>query len=88
MTLSEITEACRTGKALTESPSSHTLRLAICAYDVLLSKLHVELTPAYLAEYFKAAESKPTEYIGWNNNPGNPEFLEWYAAMKGVSNDK
>ena len=79
-TLEKITEAARTGAEATEEE----LRLAICAYDVLLAFSEVEKHVLLLQEFFKAAEMEPRAYIGENNSPDNVEFVEWYKAMKTV----
>lgn len=72
--LHEITSAARLGETITDEEA----RLAICAYDVMLANLqHV---PDALFEYFRAAELTPRQYIGPNNDPDNPEAVEWYKT--------
>ena len=74
-TLNQITQAARIGHPLTEEE----LRLAVCAYDVMIAQLNPNDHLEVLAEYFKAAEASPKEYIGWGNHPDNPDFVKWYA---------
>lgn len=81
-TLNEITGAIRSGGEYTEDEACY----AVVAYDVLVAQLSVDLDPVRLAEYFRAAEQSPVEYIGWINDPENPEALEWYKSMNKVGN--
>lgn len=82
MKLHEITAACRTG----EPVDQELLILAICAYDVLMAQVTGDSMnqTQVKAEYFKAGDTKPAEYIGWNNHPDNPEFQAWYRSLKSV----
>jgi hypothetical protein len=73
-TLTNITTAVRRGRWATVEE----LRYAVAAYDVLVAKLGVEREETTLAEFFAAAESDPREYIGWENDPQNPEFVRWH----------
>lgn len=74
LTLNGITQRARTGRPLSEEE----LRLAVCAYDVLFAQINADKFPGVLKEYFRAAEITPEVYIGWQNNPNNPEFVQWY----------
>lgn len=76
-TLDEITTAVRRQDVITHEE----LIYAVCAYDVLMSKLEVEKNPVLLQEYFIAADSSPKKYIGWANDPINPEARAWHTAM-------
>jgi hypothetical protein len=81
MKLHEITAACRTGEPIDQE----LLILAICAYDVLMAQItndNMNQTQVK-AEYFKAGDSEPAKYIGWNNHPDNPEFQSWYRSLVG-----
>ena len=79
-TLSQITAAIRSDEKYTETEA----RYAIVAYDVLMHQLSVEQDPVRLAEYFKAAETPPIQYVGWANNPANPNAVNWYKSMINV----
>lgn len=79
-TLNEITASIRSGEGFDVQEA----RYAVVAYDVLVAQLSVDIDPVRLVEYFKAAETSPLEYIGWINDPENPEATEWYKAMKKV----
>ena len=81
MTLNEIVAAVRTNELVT----GRDMRYAIVAFDVLMSQLHIDQHVEQLQEYFKAAEAPPREYAGHMNDPENPEAVEWYKAMQGVS---
>lgn len=81
LTLSEIVAAVRLNGVV----SGQDMRYAIVAFDVLMSQLHIDQHVAQLQEYFKAAEAPPREYAGHMNDPENPEAVEWYKAMQGVS---
>lgn len=74
--LTQITNAVRRADEATEQE----LRAVIVAYDVLLVKMNVQQDPEMLKQFFKAAESDPEEYIGWENDPRNPEAIEWHRA--------
>lgn len=78
--LEDITDAVRRNEPATEDE----LRLAICAYDVLLAQLQLENNPVLLAEFFKAGEADPSTYIGPANDPRNPEAVAWHKAFKTV----
>jgi len=82
-TLDEITTAVRRAEPVT----TEELILAVCAYDVLLSKLKVENNPVQLQEYFVAGDSDPGTYIGPANNPSNPESVHWHKTMIGVDDN-
>lgn len=79
-TLNEITAAIRSGGTYTEDEA----RYAVVAYDVMVAQLQVPENPVQLQHYFLAAESSPIEYIGWANDPDNPEAVAWYKAMNHV----
>lgn len=78
-TLDEITTATRRAEDVTVEE----LTFAVCAYDVLLSKLETDQNPVQLQEYFVALEGDPEEYIGFCNSPKNPEFIKWHNAFIG-----
>lgn len=78
--LEDITDAVRRNEPATEDE----LRLAICAYDVLLAQLQLDKNPVLLAEFFKAGEADPLTYIGPANDPRNPEAVAWHKAFKKV----
>ncbi len=75
-TLTEITNAVRRNEEVTIDE----LRLAVCAYDVMVAKFNVPQDRQQMEEFFRAAESDPAEYIGWNNNPDNPESVDWHRS--------
>lgn len=79
-TLDEITTAVRRAEPVT----TEELTLAICAYDVLMSKLKVENNPVQLQEYFLAGDSDPEAYIGLVNDPRNAESVHWHKTMIGL----
>ncbi len=79
-TLDEITTAVRRAEPVT----TEELTLAICAYDVLLSKLKVEDNPTQLQEYFVAGDNDPAAYIGPANDPRNAESVHWHKTMIGA----
>lgn len=79
-TLDEITTAVRRAEPVTTEEST----LAICAYDVLLSKLKLENSPVQLQEYFVAGDNPPLAYIGPANDPRNAESVHWHKTMIGV----
>lgn len=81
LTLSEIVAAVRTNELVT----GRDMRYAIVAFDVLMSQLKVDQNVTQLQEYFKAATTPPREYAGHMNDPENPEAVEWFKAMQGVS---
>ncbi len=74
-TLTEITNAVRRGQDVTEEE----LRYAVVAYDVLIAKLHITQDKQMVEEFFKASEGDPREYIGWVNDPANPEAVDWHT---------
>ncbi len=76
-TLDQIVAAVRSGQAVPHDE----LRRAVVAFDVLLAQLDLPRDPKALAEYFRAAESVPAEYIGEANDPDNAEAVAWYTAM-------
>lgn len=75
-TLTQITTAVRRADKATEQE----LRAAVTAYDVLLAKMNLSQEREMLKEFFAAAESDPEDYIGWENNPLNPESVEWHRT--------
>lgn len=79
-TLDDITTAVRRAEPVTVEE----LTLAICAYDVLLSKLKVENNAVQLQEYFVAGDSDPVTYIGPANDPRNAESVHWHKTMIGA----
>ena len=81
MTLTEITEVVRRG----EPVSIDQMRYAICAYDVLLANLKVNENATLLEKFFIAAEMEPKKYIGWDNDPDNPDFVAWHKAFINVT---
>lgn len=76
-TLDQITTAARQGLPA----SVDELRLAVCAYDVLMANLKVVENAVQLAEYFKAADTVPEIYLGPNNDPREPGVKEWHEAF-------
>ena len=79
-TLDQITTAVRRAEPVTY----HELKMAVCAYDVLLAKLSLEKYPVQLAEYFIAGDSIPADYIGPQNSPQNADTVHWHKTMIGV----
>ncbi len=79
-TLSEITAAIRSGTEFTEGEA----RYAVVAYDVMVAHMQPENNPTQLAIYFQASDRSPVEFIGWSNDPENPDAVTWYRAMNGV----
>lgn len=77
-TLDEIVATVRSGG----TPTVDEMRYAIVAFDVLLYQLDLPADVARLQEYFKAAESSVSEYVGEANSPDNPEAVRWYEAMQ------
>ena len=82
-TLDEITAAVRRG----EDVATEELKCCIAAYDVLLYDFKVENHPILLAKFFAAAEMDVQKYIGWANDPTNPECNAWHKAFIGVENN-
>ena len=80
ITFDKIVDKARTRN----NPSYEELLYAVCAFDVFMARLKVEKDPVKLQEYFKLSESCPKEYVGEDNDPGNPKFQEWYRAMRGI----
>lgn len=78
--LADITTAARSN----DKPTYEELLYAVVAYDVMLSGFSVEEQPILLQKYFEAGAMDPKEYIGWVNDPGNPEAIEWYQAFINV----
>lgn len=76
-TLTEITNATRRG----ENVTFEELRYAVCAYDVMFASSHPSQHRPLLEEYFRAAESDPVEYIGWHNDPENPDVVDWHRSQ-------
>ena len=72
--LTEITYAVRRN----EPATLDEMRYAIVANDVLLAQLHIAWNEHQLADFFAAAESCPKAYVGWDNDPENPEAVEWH----------
>ena len=79
-TLSEITSAARSKS----KPTYEELLYAVVAYDVMLSGFSVEHQPILLQKFFEAGAMDPKKYIGWVNDPENPEAIEWYQAFINV----
>lgn len=79
-TLDDITTAVRRNEPVTEIE----LRMAVCAYDVLLAALDIPGNPVQLQKYFIAGDSDPVEYVGPENDPRNPESVKWHWAFIGV----
>lgn len=73
-TLTEITNAVRRGEDVTEGE----LRYTVVAYDVLVAKLNITQDKQMVEEFFKATEGDPRAYIGWINDPANPEAADWH----------
>ncbi len=76
-TLTEITNATRRG----ENVTFEELRYAVCAYDVMFASSYPSQHRPLLEEFFKAAESDPREYIGWDNDPENPDVVDWHQSQ-------
>ena len=74
-TLKEISSAVRRH----EYASTDELRYALVAYDVLIYQLDIAQDEQQLAEFFKAFETCPKEYVGWENDPENPEAVKWHT---------
>ena len=83
-TLSEIINAVRDGKDATRDE----MRYAICALDALgtFDRMAIEKaakdSPAAWARFEdcfnrtkRALSTPPKKYVGWNNDPDNPEFV-------------
>lgn len=79
-TLDEITTAVRRAEPVT----TEELTAAVCAYDVLLSRLDLPSDPVRLHEYFAAGDSDPRTYYGPENDPGNPDAVHWHKTMIGA----
>lgn len=77
-TLQEITDAARRDEPATPLE----LQLAVCAYDVLIAQLELELDPRQLEKYFTAATLPPLQYIGPANDPDDPEVTAWHKAFR------
>lgn len=75
--LHEITDAVRRNEEVTEEE----LRLAVCAYDVLMVKLELDQDPKQLEKFFFAAEADPVAYIGPQNDPRDPKVAAWHKAF-------
>lgn len=80
-TLTEITNAVRRGQEVTPDE----LRYTVAAYDVMVAKFNVQQEPRMLEEFFRAAESDPRDYIGWENDPDNPEVVEWHKSQINIA---
>lgn len=76
--LHEITDAARRNEPATEEE----LRLAVCAYDVLMVQLELDKDPKQLAKFFTAAEASPEDYLGPANDPRNPDVVAWHKAFR------
>lgn len=79
-TLHEITDAARRNEPATEEE----LRLAVCAYDVLLAQLEVENDPKQLEKFFAASTRAPLQFIGPANDPRDPDVVAWHRAFINV----
>lgn len=75
--LHEITDAVRRNEPATEEE----LRLAICAYDVLMVQLELDKDPKQLEKFFTAAELNPEDYLGPENDPRDPKVAAWHKAF-------
>ena len=75
-TLKQITDAVRRN----EGAIYAELFYAVVAYDVLLAQMNIAADQQQVAEFFKAAELPPHEYVGWDNSPDNPESVEWHRT--------
>lgn len=82
-TLTQITDAERRG----ESVSHDELLYAVAAYDVLLAQFEIEKHPMQLAEFFKAAECDPQEYVGPANDQAEQRARDWHNAFINVGSD-
>lgn len=80
-TLDEIVAAAR----LNEPLDLGEARYAITAFDVLLAQLDLDQDVARLQKWITAATMPPRDYIGEANDPREPEAVEWYRAMHGVT---
>ena len=76
-TLTEITNAVRRDQPVTQLE----LRYAVAAYDVMVAKMHISQDDQMIAEFFRAAESDPKKYIGWENDPMNKHSTEWHKNV-------
>lgn len=79
--LHEITDAVRRNEPVTEEE----LRLAVCAYDVLMVKLELDQDPKQLAKFFEASELAPDAYIGPANDPRDPGVVAWHKAFINIT---
>lgn len=75
--LHEITDAVRRNEPATEEE----LRLAVCAYDVLMVQLELDRDPKQLQKFFFAAEAAPDAYLGPENDPRDPGVAAWHRAF-------
>ncbi len=82
-TLTQITDAARRG----EDVSHGELLYAVVAYDVLLAQFDLSKHPVLMAEFFKAAEQDPREYVGEANDPAEQSVRDWHNAMINVGAD-
>lgn len=80
-TLGDIVEAIRTDNLV----SASEMMYAVVAFDVLMSQLQVDKHFSQLQEYIHASACPPREYVGWANDPTNPDAVAWYKAMLSVS---
>jgi hypothetical protein len=76
-TLTEITNATRRNEPVTVDE----LRYAVCAYDVMFAQSQPSEHRPLMKAFFQAAESDPREYVGWNNDPENPEAVAWHRSQ-------
>jgi len=76
-TLTEITNAARRN----ERVSFIELQYAVCAYDVMIAQSQPDQHRPLMEEFFRAAESDPRGYIGLNNDPNNPDAVDWHRSQ-------
>lgn len=80
LTLDQIVDTVRRGG----HADYEDLRLAVVAFDVLLARLDLPQNYEQLNKYMLAAGLPPRHYIGEDNDPDNPEAVEWFVKMKEV----
>lgn len=84
-TLSEIIDSVRSG----ERPEYDELRYAVCALEalqtfdsmaftrILVKRANVKIELEERHRRIKTAlQTNPKAYVGWNNDPDNPEFVK------------
>lgn len=80
-TLQQITDAARRN----EGVSFDELQYAVCAYDVLFASCEPTQHRPLMREFFRAAESTPRAYIGWQNDPQNPDAVAWHRSQVNIA---